>query len=96
MNATHIKFLFIFIPASQESSGDRPRRTQNTSQSTAISECLLAPHPDRTKEGWRCSHSTWSLNESVASRTCLTNISWNILIMWPKQCTWDLSIQTSG
>ena len=32
----------------------------------------------------------------VASRTCLANVSWDILDTWPNQRSWDLSIRRSG
>jgi len=32
----------------------------------------------------------------VASRTCLANLSWDILDAWPNQRSWDISIQRSG
>ena len=28
---------------------------------------LLAPHQDGTKQGWRCSHATWSLDKLWAA-----------------------------
>jgi len=53
---------------------------------------LLAPHQDGTKQGRRCSHSTWSFGRpvdrfpvGVASRNCPANRSWDILDTWPKQ-----------
>ena len=31
----------------------------------------LAPHQDGTKQGWRCSHSTWSLDDLWAAFLCV-------------------------
>ena len=63
----------------------------------------VAPHQDGAKQGWRCSHSTWSLDWTtlgrfpvgVASRTCLASLSWDIWIPG-RQTSWDLSIRRSG
>jgi len=47
---------------------------------------LLVPHEDGTKQGWKCKSRQlvlgWHLGRSpvgVASRTCLADLSWNIL-----------------
>ena len=32
----------------------------------------------------------------VASTTCITNLSWGILVTWPKHHSWDLFIQVAG
>ena len=48
---------------------------------------LLVPYQDGTKQGRRCSHSTWSLVDfwpafpcmGVASRICFAYLSWSIL-----------------
>jgi len=37
-----------------------------------------------------------SLSMGVASRTYLVDLSWDILVTWSNQCSWDLSIQRSG
>jgi len=55
---------FIFMPAFPHWEGRRGNGPWNTSRSTAQFQIvLLAPHQDRTKEGRRCSHSTWSLDD---------------------------------
>jgi len=33
---------------------------------------------------------------SVASMTCLANLWWDILVTWPDQRSWDLSIRKTG
>jgi len=76
-NTKHFKcrseYSFIQFPARFSSreghEGSSPRRTRNTSRSTAVLGIfLLAPHQDGTKHGWRCNHSTWSLGEAGISR----------------------------
>jgi len=42
--------------------GSSPRRTRNTSRSTAISDSSAGSTPRRTKQGRRCSHTSWSLD----------------------------------
>jgi len=48
-----------------ESRGNsRTRRTRNTSRSTTTSTSQSrAPHQDGTKQGQRCSHAIWPLDE---------------------------------
>jgi len=46
---------------------------------------LLGTHEEGTKEGRRCNHDTWYVDELWASGTCLANSSWDILDTWPNQ-----------
>jgi len=82
--------------------GRSPRRSPKPHGFQQPLIVLLAPHQDGTKQGRRCSHVTWSLvnlwagSLGVASRTCLANLSWDILVMWPKHPCCDLSIRRRG
>ena len=51
----------ICFSSSESRRFSRPRRSRNTSRSTAMI-VPLAPHQDGTKQGRRCSQSTWSLD----------------------------------
>jgi len=58
-----IHFHFHARFSSGEGRGDSSsKRTQQQSQIV-----LFAPHQDGTKQGWRCSHATWSLDELWAA-----------------------------
>jgi len=50
-----------------ESRGQNSRRTRNTPRSTAISDSSAGSAPRRTKQGRRCSHTTWSLDKLWAA-----------------------------
>jgi len=47
--------------------GNIARRTWNTSWSTAISDSSAGSSLRRTKQGRRCTHSTWSLDDLWAA-----------------------------
>jgi len=56
---------------------------------------LLAPHHDGIKQGRRCNHYTWSLDDSgPLSRGCsqqdlTSDLPWSILDTWPNQRNCD-------
>jgi len=53
----HFCACFSFVEGHGNSSS--PKRPQNISQSTTITDS--SPHQDETKQGWRCNHTTWYL-----------------------------------
>jgi len=55
-------FLFSRVTGAAASEGPEISHDRQQSQ-----EALLAPHQDGTKQGRRCSHSTWSLDELWAA-----------------------------
>jgi len=73
------------------SRGNSPSKTRNTSGSTAISSytvVLLAPRQDGTKQGRRCSHSTWSFG---LFRPFSSVVSKNHCLAFFKTCLYTLS-----
>ena len=94
------------MPAFPIAPGSRGQQPQEDWEYLTVNSnpiVLLAPHQDETKQGRKCNHSTWCLDDPwarfhlcVASRTCLVILSWDILDTWPNQRSWDLSIRRSG
>jgi len=61
----HQRSDFIFIrafPLGTVGGVSSPKRTRNTSASTAISDNSVTPHQDGTKQGRKSNQSTWSVD----------------------------------
>ena len=67
-SCTHFHASFTF---GESRGGSSPRMTRNTSRSREISDNSAGSTPRRDKQGRRCSHSTWFLDELwTAFRGC--------------------------
>jgi len=93
-NVLFIHFFIISLlafPLERIVAGEVAQRSWNTSRSTAIPDILLAPDQGGTKQNrtWATPSGPWTtsgpLFHGLASRTCLTILSWDILDKWPKQ-----------
>ena len=77
--------------------GSTLRRTRNTSWSTAFSDSSAGSTPRRYQarsEKYVTPPGLWTTSgEDVVRRTCLTNLSWDILVTRTHKRSWDLSIQ---
>jgi len=102
-NIIWIFYWWIFIPLERVAGAATPEGLEIPHGQQQSQVVLLDPDQDGTKQGRRCNHASWLLVDllghfimGVASRTCLDNLSWDILNTRPKQRTWDLSIRRRG
>jgi len=96
-------FYYTRFSSREASRGSSPSRTQNTWRFSANSNVLAGSTPRRGQarsEMWSChfvlGRPLGRFPMGLASRTCLANISWDILDTWLNQRSWDLSIRRSG